>query len=76
MKPSPASRSISASLRVVRQLDRAVGDLDVAQAQLAQPGDQLVDAPLRDRQLGERAAEHDGDVVRAVARELGARGSR
>ena len=58
-------------LALVLQRDRPVGDLDVAQAELAQPGDQLVDAALRDRELGQRAAEHDGDPVVAVARELG-----
>ena len=37
----------------------------------ADPVDELVDAALHDRQLGERAAEHDGHAVVAVALELG-----
>ena len=64
------------ALDVGVERDRAVGDLDVAQAQLAQPGDQAVDAALADRQLGQRAAEHDRDPVRRVALELGAAGWR
>ena len=56
--------------------DRAVGDLDVAQAELAQPGDQALDPALADRDLGERAAEHDRDPVRGVALELGLAGWR
>ena len=38
--------------------------------------DQRLEPVLRDRQLGERPAEHDRDPVLAVALELGLRGSR
>ena len=50
--------------------DRPVGDLHVAQAQLAQPLDQTLDAPLPDGELGERAAEHHRNLARGVPREL------
>ena len=52
--------------------DRAVGDLDVAQAQLREPRHQALHPTLADRELGQRAAEHDGDPVGRVAIELGA----
>ena len=39
--------------------------------ELAQPRDQAIDATLADRELGERPAEHHGDAVVGVARELG-----
>src|SRR5438270_4249667 len=52
--------------------DRAVGDLDMAETELAQPRDQALDATLADRNLRERAAEHHGYPVRRVALELGA----
>ena len=38
--------------------------------ELAQPGDEALDAPLADRDLGERAAEHDRDPGVGVALEL------
>src|SRR4029077_15791034 len=53
------------------QRDRAVGHLDVAQPQLAQPLHEPLHPALPDRQLGERAAQHDRDAVRRVALELG-----
>ena len=68
---SRASREISSRLTVAIQGDGAVGDLHVAQAQLAQPGDQPLDPALADRQLGEGAAEDHGYPVRGVALELG-----
>ena len=44
---SPERRSISSRLTSGVERDRAVGDLDVAQAELAQPRDQPVDPPWR-----------------------------
>src|ERR1035437_6234860 len=51
--------------------ERPVGDLDVAQPELAQPRDQPVDPPLPDRELGPRAAQTHGGAARRVALELG-----
>src|SRR4051812_4169195 len=59
------------ALRGRLQGDRPVADLDALDAQRPQPRDQLLDALLADGQLGERAAQHDRDLVVAVARELG-----
>ena len=67
---SRASRPMSSRLTRGLDGDRAVGDLDVAQAELAQPGHQLLDPALADGDLGERPAEHDGDPVLGVAGEL------
>ena len=67
---SSARRSISSSLTAASSVDRAVGDLDVTQSQLAQPRDEAVHPPLANRHLGERAAEHHRDVARAVELEL------
>src|SRR5437588_10894923 len=50
--------------------DRAIRDLDVSQPELVQPRDEPVDAALADRELGQRPAEHHGDVVGRVALEL------
>src|SRR6185437_12646777 len=60
---------VSLDLRV--QGDRAVGDLHVAQTELAQPRDQTLHATLLDRDLGERPAEHHRDPVRGIALKLG-----
>ena len=57
------SRSISSSLSSWRNLDRPVGDLDVVEPELAQPLDQRLEPVLGDRQLGQRPAEHDRDLV-------------
>ena len=71
VKPSPASRSISASLRscgssiVPSEISTCVSSSSRSQATSCST------LLLRDRQLGERAAEHDGDPVGAVAGELG-----
>ncbi len=43
----------------------------MAQPELAQPGDEPLDPALADRDLGQRAAEHDRDAARGVALELG-----
>ena len=43
----------------------------MAQAELAQPVDQALHAPLPDRELRERAAEHDRDSVCGVPLQLG-----
>ena len=50
--------------------DRPVGDLDVAQARARAARRQPVDPALADRELGQRAAEHDRNAVRRIALEL------
>ena len=47
-----------------------VGDLDVTDAQLVQPRDEAVDAPVAKRDLRQRAAEHDGHLGARVAAQL------
>ena len=53
-------------LALARDVDRAVGDLDVRQAELGQPLLVLVELVLRVDDLEERAAEHDGLVAQHV----------
>ena len=45
-------------------------------AELVEPVAQLVDAAVQPGELGQRPAEHDRHVVRAVGGELGRRGRR
>ena len=53
-------------LPVARDLDRAVGDLDVREAKLGQPALELVDLVARVDRLEERAAADDGRLEMAV----------
>src|SRR6202034_4504207 len=46
------------------------GYLDVAQTELPQPSHETVNSPLADRHLGQGAAEHDRNTVRAEQLEL------
>src|SRR5580765_6733102 len=57
-------------LPVTRDLDRAVGDLDMREAVLGQPGLELVDLVARVDRLEERAAADDGCLEMAIERNL------
>ena len=50
-------------LALVLERDRAVGDLEVLEPEFVHPRDQLIEAALADRELGQRAAEHHRDPV-------------
>ena len=47
-------------LALTREVDDAVGDLDVGQPELLQPAFVVVHLVLRDHRLEERSADHDG----------------
>ena len=53
-------------LALARDVDRAVGDLDVREAELGQPALVLVELVLRVDDLEERAADHDGLLAQDV----------
>ena len=67
---SPGQPFDQLKLALVLERDRPVGDLEVLQAELVHPRNQLLEATAADRKLGERAAEHDGNPVVPVALEL------
>ncbi len=67
---SRASCEISSRLARARQRQRAVGDLDVIDPQLAQPLDVALHASLVDGDLQQRPARADGDAGVAADRDL------
>ena len=56
---SRAKSAISSSFALARDVDRAVGDLDVREAELGEPPLVLVELARRVDDLEERAADHD-----------------
>ena len=57
-------------LPLARDLDRAVGDLDVGEAELGQPALELVELFARVDRLEERAAADDGRLEVSIKRNL------
>src|SRR5919201_300979 len=57
-------------LALARDLERAVGDLDMREALIREPALELIELPPRVDGLEERAAAHDRRVERAVERDL------
>src|SRR5207249_1774863 len=57
-------------LLLARYVERAVGDLDVREAEIVQPAAELLELPARVDRLEQRSAANDRRVERAVERDL------